>query len=78
MRKSLKKAEVWLYTFISLLFLYMSTLLLAPEQIGLLGPSVIYALVGLSGLYGAVNVADNGVKGKFPLRGNECGQDIQL
>lgn len=83
MRKSLKKAEVWLYTFVTLILLYLITLLFAPDQLQFIGTAVIYSLVGLGSMYGIVNVADNGVRGKFyneNLRGDECGTktDIQL
>lgn len=79
-RKPLRKTDVWMYTFTSLLAIFFITLFLAPDQITSIGSSVIYGLMGLAGLYGAASVADNGVKGKYYVkdldRGDECGKNI--
>jgi hypothetical protein len=61
----LKKATVFWTTFITLIILYVFTLLISETSFITIGPIIIGGLVFAGFGYQGTNVADNALKGKF-------------
>jgi hypothetical protein len=61
----MKKATSFKVGIITLLGIYGSTLVLAPEAISTIGPAVIAGIVGACGFFQSTAVADNWQRSKY-------------
>lgn len=61
----INKSKAYLFSLITLIIIYVLTLLVSAEMINVVGPSVITGIVGITIAFIGGNVADNGVKGAF-------------
>ena len=61
----MKKKHAFLVCLVSLLAIYGATLILAPDAISAIGPSVVLGIVGAGGFSLGANVADNWQRSKY-------------
>lgn len=61
----MKKATSYMVGLLSIVFLTVLSIIIDKNNVGLIVPSSIAGIVGLTLAYIGGNVADNGVKGKF-------------
>lgn len=61
----MKKRHAFWVGIVSLLGIYGATLVLAPDAVGAIGPSVVMGIVGASGSFLGANVADNWQRSKY-------------
>jgi hypothetical protein len=50
---------------VSYMLIYVVTAWLAPVSLSLIGPSIIVAIAASTGIFQAINAADNALKGHF-------------
>ena len=61
----LKKSTAWWVGLANLNLFFFAIVFRAPEQLGTIGTSIVYAVALATGFFIAGNVADNGVKGAY-------------
>ena len=61
----INKSKAYVYSLITLICLYILTLIVDASLINIVGPSTVGGIVGITLSFIGGNVADNGVKGAF-------------
>jgi hypothetical protein len=61
----MKKRHAFITGIISLLGIYFSTLVIAPDALAAIGPAVVAVIVGACGFYQGANVAGNWQRSKY-------------
>jgi len=60
-----KKSTAWIVGLLTLVGMYVTTALTAPDQLQHVGPTIIGSITAATIGYFGANVADNGVKGAY-------------